>query len=253
MWLCKNACQLCPRGGVGFRRSRMYRCTVRFATWIPSLSSSPRIRSAPQSRFSATMRRISSTRSGDTRGVGDIVDRDFQRQSKRNPSRCQRSTVSGFTSSSASRHLGSTAASSVIRVRSCRWKAGFFTFLAATMSCCRRRAFSATSSERERSKSAASPATTEHGRGRSASRTAFAARAKTVCNWAMTPASTKPICAETSYIFKLLPGVKSSTILCRRSEGRGRDGPLLTGSGRPPHGSQRAALPYRMWLTTYSA
>ena len=166
---------------------------------IPSLSSSPRTRSAPQSRFSAAMRRISSTRSGDTRGVDGIVDRDFQRQSKRNPSRCQRSTVSGFTSSSASRHLGSTAASSVISVRSCGWKTGLFTFLAATISCWRSKTFSATSSTCERSRSVARPPMIEHGRGRSASRITFAALAKTVCNLAMTPASTKLMCAETSY------------------------------------------------------
>ena len=30
----------------------------------------------------------------------------------------------------------------------------------------------------------------------------------------------------------------------RMGVGRGRDGPLLTGSGRPPHGSQRAELPH---------
>ena len=40
----------------------------------------------------------------------------------------------------------------------------------------------------------------EHGRGRSASRIAFATPAKTVCNLARTPAGTRPICAETSYI-----------------------------------------------------
>ena len=55
------------------------------------------------------------------------------------PSRCQRRTVSGFTSSSASRHLGSAAASTVISVRSYRRKTGLFTFLAATMSRAERR------------------------------------------------------------------------------------------------------------------
>jgi hypothetical protein len=113
---------------------------------------------------------------------------------------------------------GSTAASSVIRVRSWRRKIGRFTLRAATMSCWHSKMFSATSSPCERSRSVARPPTIEHGRGRSASRITFAALAKSVCNLAMTPASTKPICAKTSYIFKPLLGVKSSTILCRRSE-----------------------------------
>ena len=60
--------------------------------------------------------------------------------------------------------------------------------------------------------------TIEHGRGGSASFITFAALARTVFSLAMTPASTKPICAEMSYIFKPLLGVKSSTILCRMSE-----------------------------------
>jgi hypothetical protein len=124
------------------------------------------------------MRRISSTRCGDTRGVGGGVERDFQGRSKRNPSRCQRSTVSGFTSSSASRHLGSPAPSRVIRPRSCGWKTGLFTFLAATISCWRSKTFSATSSACERSRSAARPPTIEQGRRRSASRTAFAVAVK---------------------------------------------------------------------------
>jgi hypothetical protein len=54
---------------------------------------------------------MSSMTSDEIRGASAFVARDFQRQSKRNPSRCQRSTVSGFTSSSASRHLGRAAAS----------------------------------------------------------------------------------------------------------------------------------------------
>jgi hypothetical protein len=44
-----------PCGGVDRWLLRMYRCTVRLATRIPSLSSSPRMRSAPQSRFSVAM------------------------------------------------------------------------------------------------------------------------------------------------------------------------------------------------------
>jgi hypothetical protein len=52
----KNVCQLCPRGGNGRWLARMCLWIVRFETRIPSLSSSPRMRSAPQSRFSAAMR-----------------------------------------------------------------------------------------------------------------------------------------------------------------------------------------------------
>jgi hypothetical protein len=60
--------------------------------------------------------------------------------------------------------------------------------------------FSVSSSDRERNMSVARPPTIEHCRGRSASRIAFATPAKTVCNLASTPAGTRPICAETSYI-----------------------------------------------------
>ena len=45
-----------PRCGEGGRAPRMYRWTVRFATRMPSFKSSPRIRSAPQRRFSIAMR-----------------------------------------------------------------------------------------------------------------------------------------------------------------------------------------------------
>jgi len=48
VWLHKNVRQLCPLGGAGLRQSRICRCTVRLATWVPSLSSSPRMRSAPK-------------------------------------------------------------------------------------------------------------------------------------------------------------------------------------------------------------
>jgi|GEM_PF-5560257 len=82
---------------------------------------------------------------------------------------CAAVLASGFTSSSASRHLGSAAVRSVSGTRSRRRKTGLFTFLAATISCWRSKTFSPTSSACERSRSAARPPTIEQGRGRSAS------------------------------------------------------------------------------------
>jgi hypothetical protein len=130
----------------------------------------------------------------------------------------QRRTVSGVTSSRASRHLGSAAASSVIRARSWRRKIGRFTRRAATMSCWRSKTFSATNSACERRRSAARPPRIEQGSGRRASQTAFAVALKARRNLSTTCPSTRPICAETTHNFKPLSWVKSSTILGRRSE-----------------------------------
>ena len=61
----------------------MWRWTVRLPTRMPSLSSSPRIRSAPHSRFSAASRWIAATVSADTCGRLD-APRDLARQTRRN-------------------------------------------------------------------------------------------------------------------------------------------------------------------------
>jgi len=71
---------------------------------IPSFSNSPWIRGAPQRQFSAVKRRIRSRHGESIHGLPGRRER--RRQHRRNPSRCQRSTVAGWTSTSASLHLG---------------------------------------------------------------------------------------------------------------------------------------------------
>ena len=81
-----------------------YRETVRSEMVIPSFSNSPWIRGAPQRQFSAAMRRIRSRHGESMRGLPGRRER--RRQHRCTPSRCQRSTVPGWISTSASRHRG---------------------------------------------------------------------------------------------------------------------------------------------------
>ena len=74
--------------------------TVRSETAIPSFSNSPWIRGAPYRQFSAAMRRIRSRHDESIHGLPGRRER--RRQHRHNPSRCQRSTVAGWTSTSAS-------------------------------------------------------------------------------------------------------------------------------------------------------
>ncbi len=142
-----------------------------------------------QSRFSAALRQMSPATSCEMRRTGVFVDRDFQRQSKRKPSRCRRRTVSGFASR-ASRHFGSAAVSSVIKVRSWGRNIGRFhspcgddELLAKKPSI---RPANATDPLRGQRSSS----------GRDAPRTALAGQPKTKRSLAMTPVSTTPICSD---------------------------------------------------------
>ena len=120
---------------------------------MPSLSSSPRTRSAPHRGLRPAISRMSAARF-----VGGRPDRrERRRQNARNPARCQRRTVAGWMSRVASRQAGATRAARTI-VKRCQ---GFHrtrpaSFRSAAMSCCRRSAFSATSSTRRRTRSTAS-------------------------------------------------------------------------------------------------
>ncbi len=135
---------------------RMYFWMVRLLTLMPSLSSSPRIRSAPQSRPRRAMSRMSSTVSA---GSGEpLRGRDLQRQKRRNPARCQRRMVSGWTSAMAPRQEGRSVAPMTSFNRSIGPSAGLFTCRLRTLSWWRSTAFSTTSSCRGRHASAASPA-----------------------------------------------------------------------------------------------
>ncbi len=95
----RNVRQRCPLRGAKGRRLRMYRWTVRFATRMPSFRSSPRMRSAPQSRFSSAILRINAIVETQTRGsAGRRRRQECHFQKSLNPSRCQRTRVSGRTS-----------------------------------------------------------------------------------------------------------------------------------------------------------
>jgi len=95
----------CSPGCEGdFGRRGMSRATVRCETLKPSLSSSPWMRGAPQSGFASAMVRTSFATSEPTDGRPVRPLRDFHVQNARKPCRCQRITVSGRTTWSASRH-----------------------------------------------------------------------------------------------------------------------------------------------------
>src|SRR5258707_15776804 len=79
----------------------MYFATLVWLKWMPSLSSSPWMRGAPQSGLARPLSRINLRISGGI--LGPPPRRlDCQRQNSRNPARCQRTTVSGRTMDSAS-------------------------------------------------------------------------------------------------------------------------------------------------------
>jgi hypothetical protein len=79
----------------------MYFATLVWPTSMPSESSSPWMRGAPQSGLARLMPRISRRISSGTLGLPPRRP-DFQRQNDRNPAWCQRTTVSGRTMVSAS-------------------------------------------------------------------------------------------------------------------------------------------------------
>ncbi len=101
-WLARNVRHVCD-GAVP--RPGRYRDTVRSETTIPSFSNSPWIRGAPQRWFSVAIRRMRARRSASMRGLPGRR-RDPRRQHPRSPSRCQRATVAGCTSTSAFFHRG---------------------------------------------------------------------------------------------------------------------------------------------------
>src|SRR6202043_638233 len=73
----------------------MYLATLVCPMSMPSLRSSPWIRGAPHSGLARLMSRISRRISSGTIGLPPRV-RDFHRQNKRKPARCQRMTVLRF-------------------------------------------------------------------------------------------------------------------------------------------------------------
>ena len=108
-------------GDGGLRRLAMYFSTVLFATSIPSFASSPWMRGAPQRGFARLIALMRRTTSGAFAGRPRLL---FRRQNQRNAERCQRTTVSGFTTTSTSRHSSNTRESQTQRARSNRWMRG---------------------------------------------------------------------------------------------------------------------------------
>src|SRR6266404_6083152 len=114
-WFWRNVRQVCEGG---FGRRGMSRATVRCETSKPSLSSSPWMRGAPQRGFASAMVRTSFATSEPTDGRPIRPLRDFQVQNARKPCRCQRITVSGRTTWSASRHPAQRRESHTQKARS---------------------------------------------------------------------------------------------------------------------------------------
>ena len=107
------------------RTARMYFWTVRLLTRMPSLSSYPRILSAPQSLFAEAIDWISVAVSVARRDAGRVRLRRRQRALK--PARCQRRSVSGWTMRRTFLHVGVKAARATRTIRSNRATRGLAT------------------------------------------------------------------------------------------------------------------------------
>ena len=86
-----------------FAASTIYLLTLLCPMSMPSLSSSPWMRGAPQPGFSRHILRIRSRTSLEMTGRPGFPQRTFQVQNKRKAARCQATTVSGLTMASAER------------------------------------------------------------------------------------------------------------------------------------------------------
>src|SRR5882762_10199982 len=99
-WFSRKARQV---GDGGLRQRTTYLLTLLSPMSMPSLSSSPWMRGAPQPGFSRHILRIKSRTSREMTGRPGWPRRTFQVQNKRKPARCQATTVSGLTMASAER------------------------------------------------------------------------------------------------------------------------------------------------------
>jgi hypothetical protein len=138
----------------------MYFWMVRLHTRIPSLSNSPRMRSAPQSRLFLAISLINAIVSVATLGLA-VLAFDLYLQKRRNPSRCQRRRVSGWTIKSACLQVRTVLARSTKRIRSRLVHIGRWICRRRMMSWWRKSAFSATSSDFPLARSATVPSSTE--------------------------------------------------------------------------------------------
>src|SRR5207302_4223637 len=96
-WFLRNVSQRFTGSG-SFAARRIHRETLLSETSKPSWSSSPGMRGAPQLRFSATIRKIKARSSLLTHFRPPTgLNLETQVQYKRNPARCQFTTVLGVT------------------------------------------------------------------------------------------------------------------------------------------------------------
>ena len=119
---------------------------VRLQTRRPSFSNSPRILSAPQSRLSFAICLIEAMVSAATFGLWEEVFA-LRFQYRRKSSRCHRSSVSGCTITRACCQVRTSLASRTRRKRSVLLIDGRYTCRLSMRSWCRKRAFSAMSSD----------------------------------------------------------------------------------------------------------
>src|SRR5215470_6087234 len=125
----------------------IYLATVLAETLNPSLASSAWILRWPQSRFSVVIRRIRVRSSGTIgRRPGRPVRHERRRQYVRQPWRCQRSTVSGFTTRREVCQPLNQRYAKIQKRRSTSSRRGRGLRRCRTTSCCRRQRLSAISS-----------------------------------------------------------------------------------------------------------
>ena len=115
---------------------------------MPSFSdSSLLMRSSPQEGFSVAISRIKSRSPAGRRGLP--VGFDFHRQNKRNPFRCQRTSVSGLTMTSDSRQSNSRLSTAMTQRPESSARRGLTLRSWKKANCFRRKRFSAARAERE--------------------------------------------------------------------------------------------------------
>jgi hypothetical protein len=127
----------------------MYFDTVACETVRPSFNSSPWILGAPHSGFARLICRIRSRRSLPIAGRPHR-GRLFHAQYRRNPCRCQPTTVSGRTTCSVCRQLVHTLDNRTQKIRSISVSRGRGSRAFHTASCCRSARFSSANSRRVR-------------------------------------------------------------------------------------------------------
>ena len=133
-WLARKASH-CLAGSP--RRRCRYLATGALGDLEAELKKFPWIFGAPQSEFSAAMRRMRVRTSSLSLGRPPR-GRDRQRQYRRKPDRCQPTTVSGFTMTRTSDHRGHMCRRAVQKKRSRRFSKGRGRFRLSTATCCRK-------------------------------------------------------------------------------------------------------------------